>query len=135
MFDIPANSLIKKAAEELKKIETIKPPEWSKYCKTGVSRSRPPATKDWWYIRSASVLRKICVYGPIGVEKLRTKYGGNKSRGTKPPHFFKGSGNAIRKILQQLEKSGLIQQTQKRGHKGRILTPKGKSFLDKLVKK
>ncbi|MEK6939747.1 MAG: 40S ribosomal protein S19, partial [Nanoarchaeota archaeon] len=39
----------------------------------------------------------------------------------------------IRKILQQLEKSGLVKQTEKGVHKGRILTPKGTSFLDKIA--
>jgi len=49
----------------------------------------------------------------------------------KPEKFYKGSGNIIRKILQQLEKAELIKQNEQ-GRKGRIVTNKGRSFLDKL---
>jgi len=124
--------VIEKASAELKKIPSIKPPEWSKYCKTGMHKERPPVALDWWYARSASILRKIYLLGPIGTEKLRRKYGGRKNRGHKPEHVYKGSGSIIRKILQQLEASGLIEKANRKGHKGRMVTAKGRSFLDKL---
>ena len=63
------------------------------------------------------------------MSKLRTKFGGRKRRGHKPKHFYKGYGNIIRKILQGLEKAGLIKQTQKGVHKGKVITAKGNSFL------
>ena len=131
--DIPTSKLIEKAAEELKKINEIKPLEWAKFVKTGRHKERPPVSKDWWYIRAASILRKTYVLGPIGVSKLRRKYGGRKNRGHKPEHFYPASGSVIRKILQQLEKSTLIQQNKIGNRKGRILTPKGTSFLDKIA--
>ena len=46
---------------------------------------------------------QIYRHGPIGVSKLRTKYGGKKNRGHKPEHFYKGSGSVARKVLQQFE--------------------------------
>lgn len=133
IYNKQANELIDKASEELKKFPEIKAPEWAKYCKTGVSRERPPEDKDWWYKRVASVLRKLYIsQGPIGVSKLRKKYGGRKNRGHKPDRFYKGSGNITRKALQQLEKAGFAVQKQIGVHKGRIITGKGKSFLDKI---
>lgn len=127
--------IINKAAEELKKIEEIKAPEWAKYCKTGVAKERPPVDRDWWYKRTASMLRRLYVSkGPIGVSKLKSKYGSNKNRGHKPNKFYKGSGNITRKILQQLEKAGLAKKAEIGVHKGRIITGKGRSFLDKLAK-
>jgi len=134
VYDAEINKVIEKTALELKKVSEVKPPEWSKFVKTGPYKERPPESKDWWYMRSASVLNKIYKYGPIGVSKLRTKYGGKKNRGHKPERFYRGSGNIIRKILQQLEKSGLIIQAEKDVRKGRKMTPKGKSFLDKMAK-
>ncbi len=134
VYDVDAQKLIKKTAEELKKINEISPPLWSKYAKSGTNKERPPQDNDFWYVRSASILRKIYMMGPIGVEKLRTKYGGLKDRGYKPEHFYKGSGSIIRKSLQQLEKAGFIQQTIKKGYRGRIVTPKGKKFLDTISK-
>jgi len=133
IYDVDASKLIKKASEELKKIELIKPPEWAKFVKTGASKERPPVEKDWWYMRAASILRKVYVLGPIGVSKLRKKYGGKKNRGHKPERTYKGSGSIIRKALQQLEKAELIKQVEKGVHKGKVITSKGKKFLDKLA--
>ena len=133
IYDVNTNDLIEKAAVELKKIKEMAPPEWAMVVKTGVHKQRPPANKDWWHVRCASILRTIYLLGPIGTAKLRTRYGGKKRRGYQPPTFKKGSGSIIRKALQQLEKSGLILQTVKKGHKGRVVTPKGKSFLDKIA--
>lgn len=135
IYDIEPAELIEKTAEELKKCENIKPPQWVDFVKTGAHKERPPRRSDWWYIRAASVLRTIYKRGPIGVSKLRTKYGGKKRRGHKPEEFRKASGNILRKILQQLEKQGLVKQVEKGVHKGRIITPKGKSLLDKVASK
>ena len=132
--DVNTNELIEKAAEELKKTNEIKIPDWAPFVNTGVHKERPPADPEWWYKRAAAVLRKIYLLGPIGVNKLRTYYGGRKDRGSKPEHFYKGSGKILRLILQQLEKEGLVKYDEKGLHKGRVITPKGKSFLDKLIK-
>src|SRR3989339_310286 len=133
ILEVNPNSLVNKAAEELKKQKLVEPTEWSKFTKTGRQKERLPDSPEWWYIRSAAVLRSVAKLGPVGTEKLRTKYGGRKRRGYQPEHFYKASGSILRKILQQLEKSQLIQQTQKGVHKGRILTAKGTSLLDKIA--
>ncbi len=117
--------------EELKKIKEITPPEWSMFSKTGVHKKFPPQQDDWWHIRSASVLKRIYLDGPVGVTRLRTYYGGKKERGHKPERFRKASGNVIRKILQQLESAGLIQK-KKEGKRGRVITEEGRKFLGKI---
>jgi len=135
VLDVNPNKLIEKAAEELKKIKEIQPPAWAKFVKTGISKERPPLDQDWWYKRTAAILRRLYTSKkPIGVSKLRTKYGGRKNRGYKPEKYFRGSGSIIRKVLQQLDKIGFSVQTKKGVHKGRIITPKGMSFLDKITK-
>lgn len=133
MYDVDPQKLIIKTAEELKKIPEIKAPEWAAFVKTGMHKERPPAKNDWWYIRTASVLRAVYRLGPVGVSKLRTKYGGKANRGVKKAHFYKGSGNILRKALQQLEKAGFVKFAEKGVHKGRVVTPKGKLFLDKIA--
>ncbi|MBW2984405.1 30S ribosomal protein S19e [Candidatus Woesearchaeota archaeon] len=135
IYDIDATELVEEAAKELQKIEAIKPPAWALFIKTGHSKERPPARNDWWYVRAAAVLRKVYRFGPIGVSKLRGMYGSKKNRGAKAEHFYKGSGNVIRKILQQLEKAEFLRQGKIGIHKGRIITPKGKKFLDKIATK
>src|SRR3989344_3172321 len=108
IYDVDASELIKKAASDLKNIDSIKEPNWANFVKTSAGRERPPAENDWWFTRAASILRKVYVLGPIGVNKLKIKYGVKKNRGHKPEKFYPGSGNIIRKILQQLEKAELL---------------------------
>ncbi|MBN2112236.1 40S ribosomal protein S19, partial [Candidatus Woesearchaeota archaeon] len=69
IFDVDQTELIEQAAEELKKMPEIKAPEWALFVKTGVSKERPPVRNDWWYVRVASVLRRIYLKGPVGVSK------------------------------------------------------------------
>lgn len=135
VYDADANELIEKAAEELKNVPDVKPPKWAAFVKTGMHKERPPVSNDWWYVRVAAVLRAIYARGPIGTSKLRIKYGGKKNMGVRPDHFFKGSGSIIRKAIQQLEKAGFVAQVSKKGRKGRTVTAKGKSFLDKIASK
>jgi len=128
--DVPADIFIERLSMYIKsEVESVKPPEWSLWVKTGVSRERPPDDPDWWYKRAASILRKLYLKGPLGVDDLRLMYGGRKDRGVRPEHFYKGGGAIIRKILQQLEEAGLVEKTPK----GRVLTSKGRSLLDRLA--
>ena len=128
-YDVPANDLIGLAKEELKKNEALKPPEWAAFAKSGAHKERPPLQDDFWYIRSASVLRKLYVHDHVGVSRFRTEYGGKKNRGSRPEEHRMASGNIIRKILQQLEKAGYVKQSKK----GRVLTPAGVKFIDSIA--
>lgn len=122
---------IKSLAEALKKIKEIEAPNWVFFVKTGTSRQRPPVNEDFWYIRSASILRQIYLKGVLGVGKLRIYYGSKKDRGGRPDEFRKASGKIIRLILQQAESAGLVEKVDKFQH-GRRLTEKGKNLLDSI---
>jgi len=130
IHDVDVTLLIQRTAEELKKEPQIKPPVWAPFVKTSIAKERAPTQPDWWFVRAASILRKLFVLGPIGTIKLRTKYGGRKNRGVAPDKSFPGSGNIIRKVLQQLETAGFAKQAAKGVHKGRIITPKGQQLLE-----
>jgi small subunit ribosomal protein S19e len=130
--DVDPQKLVEKLKEELKKIEEIKEPNWAKFVKSGTHRQRPPEQKDFWYIRAASILRRIYLDGPVGVERLRNYYGGKKNYGQAPEHFVKSSGKIIRTILQQLENAGLVEKESGK-KKGRKITPKGRKFLDRIA--
>ena len=134
VYDVPPNDLIEKAAKELEKVKEIKAPDWAEFVKTGHSRERPPTQDNWWYLRTAAIMRQVYTRKrPIGVTKLRTKYGGRKNRGHKPEHHYKGSGSIIRKALQQLTKAGFVEYKEREDMKGRVLTAKGVAFLDKIA--
>lgn len=129
VYDVPANQLISRVAEKLKEEGRVKPPEWSEFVKTGVNREMPPINSDWWYVRSAALLRRIYIDGPVGVSRLRTAYGGKRSRRVASERFVKGSGSVIRVSLQQLEKAGLVRSVKE----GREITPQGRSMLDNIA--
>ena len=128
VYDVDAGKLIDEVAKELAK--QVQAPEWAKFAKTGMSKERTPARSDWWQVRAASVLRTLYVsHGPIGVQKLRVKYGSRKNRGHKPERFYQAGGKIIRLILQQLDKAGLTVQATIGVHKGRIITPKDRKSV------
>ncbi|RZN46166.1 30S ribosomal protein S19e [archaeon] len=128
VYDVPADRLIEKLAEELEGNESLTPASWASFVKTGVHNERPPEQKNWWYIRAASLLRRIYIEGPVGVHRLCTYYGGIKNNGHKPEGRRSAGGSIIRTLLQQLQAAGYVETTPK----GRIITPQGKAFLDKL---
>jgi small subunit ribosomal protein S19e len=128
VYDVPADHIIRRVAEELKKRKEIVPPAWAAFAKTGVHKEMPPEDPDWWFIRAAAVLRRVYIDGPLGVERMRSFYGGNKNRGSKPNAFRKGSGSIPRKSLQQLEAAGLVIHDKT----GRRVSPEGMKFLDNL---
>ena len=131
MLEADPKTVIDNVASTLEKDAEIKAPEWASFAKTGMHKQRQPVEENWWHIRAAAILRSVAKLGPIGTEKLRTKYGGKKNRGHKTEHHYKGSGSVARKILQQLEKAGYVRQTQKGTHKGRIITKKAADMLNK----
>ena len=126
---------IEQIAQDMKEISEISAPDWAQFVKTGPHKQRQPQNKDWWHMRVAAVLRTVGARGPVGVNKLRKKYGGRQRRGHKPARFARAGGSVLRKSLQQLEKAGLVQQVDLKGHKGRVVTAKGQSLLAQTAKK
>ncbi len=123
----------KALAEALKKIPEFEKPEWADFVKSSTHKQRPILDEDFWYKRGASILRQLYINKIVGVQRLRTRYGGRKDRGMKPPRFTKSGGKIIRKLLQQAELAGLAEKsTSKKA--GRQLTQKGKDFMESIVK-
>ncbi len=129
--DVPASEFIEKLARYLKEnVDEVQPPAWATVAKTGSHVEKQPQNQYWWYTRSASILRKVYVHGPVGLEKLRADYGGRKGFTVKPNHASKSGGSNVRKSLQQLEAAGLIE---KAGIKGRVMSPKGRKLLQDVA--
>ncbi|WOF15766.1 30S ribosomal protein S19e [Methanoplanus sp. FWC-SCC4] len=131
VYDIPPDVLIEKVAGELEKLDAIETPEWANFAKTGVHKQMPPKDEKWWFKRAASILRRVYVDGPVGVQRLRSFYGGKQDRGSKPYQFRRGSGSVTRKALQQLEAAGFVENTKD----GRVVSPAGRAFIDGVAHK
>ena len=131
VYDVPADVLIEQLAEALKE-ENIFTPTWIPFVKTGSHADRPPQNRDWWHIRCASLLRKIYLHGPIGINELRVKYGGGKPSGYGAAHHRDAGGAIIRNAVHELERLGYIEKVEK---KGRIISSKGMKKLDQMATK
>ncbi|PSQ44581.1 30S ribosomal protein S19e [Halobacteriales archaeon SW_7_68_16] len=129
LHDAPAEELVEAVAVKLD--DRLDAPGWARFTKTGVDAELPPEQADFWPRRAASILRKVAIDGPVGVERLTTEYGGatggtNRYR-VAPPRRTDGSGKIVRTILQQLEAEGLVDS---RDGDGRYVTGEGRSLLD-----
>jgi small subunit ribosomal protein S19e len=128
IFDVKGSQLVSLAAQQLK--GKIKKPDYLNYVKSGANKERPPMDPDFWYVRSASILRQVYVNGPVGVSRLRTRYGSSKGHTVHRHHHEEAGGSIIRDSMIALESIGFVKKTKK----GRVITSKGKSFLDKISK-
>jgi small subunit ribosomal protein S19e len=127
VYDVPSKEFIDEIAKRLQSDDNINIPKENIYSRTGVDREGTPKQENWWFTRCASILRKIYINNHIGVEHLRAEYGGKRDRGSKPYKARKGSGSIVRRAVQQLEKAGYVSKIK---GKGRVLTSKGRSFMD-----
>ncbi|MGI0000410.1 MAG: 30S ribosomal protein S19e [Nitrososphaeraceae archaeon] len=128
VFDVPADDLILKLSDQLKKDKKINPPEWASYVKTGPHVEKIPQNRDWWYTRCASLVRKVYLHGPIGISDLKSYYGGRKRIGYNLDHHKDAGGAIIRNALQQLEASGYVEKKSK----GRSISSEGMKRVDRL---
>ena len=126
--EVDTEDLISKAALRLKE-KGIKKPEYVNFVKSGAGKERPPSDEDFWYTRCASVLRQVYLNGPLGVSRLRSRYGNRKNHVLHRHHHYRGGGSIIKDAFDELEKAGYL----KRSKQGRLITPAGRSFMDKIA--
>ncbi len=129
--DVNPHALINMVAKDLKENKGVKMPEFAAFVKTGSHRERAPDNPDWWFMRMASILRKVYISGTVDVNSLRNYYGGRKNRGVKPEQFRKAGGKIIRVCLQDLEKLGFVKISDKKN--GRVITSIGQKYLDQIA--
>jgi len=127
-YDVPADLLITKLSEILKG-EEITPPSWIPFVKSGSHAVRPPQRNDWYFTRCASLLRKIYLHGPIGINDLRSMYGGTKAVGYGGEHHRDAGGAIIRTAIHSLEKLGYLDKVE---GKGRTISHQGMKKIDRL---
>ena len=134
LYDAPAEDVIEALAETLTDEDAVEEPEWLEFVKTGHDRELPPEQEDFWARRSASLLRKVAIDGPVGVGALKTEYGkakqGSNRYRVRPRHKTEGSGSIIRTALQQLEEAGYVEIAE---GEGRQVTSEGHSLLDETA--
>jgi small subunit ribosomal protein S19e len=129
--DVPAKAFIKAYAEHLKNSDKFELPTWADLVKTSVANELAPYGEDWYYIRAASVARKVYLRPGVGVGQLRKWYGGNMRKGTRTEHFRKANSGIIRSVLLQLEEMKVTEKCESGG--GRRMTRVGQQDLDRIA--
>merc|ERR1719263_2595709 len=119
--DVPADAFIKAAAEFLKRQP-----------KFDVLKELAPYDEDWFFVRAASILRKVYLRKGTGVGALKKWYGGSSGthRGTRKAHFSTASGAIIRKAMLELEKLEMMEHC---SDGGRVITSKGRAEMDRIA--
>ena len=129
--DVDANEWIEAFAQHLKAQGKLEIPEFVDYAKTGISRVLPPSNPDWFYVKSAAILRRIYIRPFTGIGGLKKVFGSTWGQ-SRPLHFKKASGSVIRKSLQGLEGLNLIAKSD---DEGRIITKAGRRDCDRIALK
>lgn len=133
-YDVPTEDLLDALAEEFAGRDEVEPPEWAAYAKSGSGKEMPPEQTDFWERRCASLLRKVAINGPVGIERLTTEYGSLKQGSTRyktaTEHRTDAAEQFIRVPIQQLEDAGLVDTA---GEEGRVVTADGQSLLDSVA--
>lgn len=127
--DVPADKFISKLADHFKRTQEVVPPEWSDIVKTAPHKQLCPNDEDWFYVRAASIARKVYIRKNVGVGAFTKMYGSRSSTGPGRKHFARASRGINRKVLLQLEGLGLV----KKAKAGRRITKKGQNVLDTIA--
>lgn len=69
----------------------------------------------------------------VGVGRLSKAHGSTKNRGSRPAHHVDASRGVERKVLQSLEKIGVLEQDEEKLG-GRRVTQSGQRDLDRIAK-
>jgi small subunit ribosomal protein S19e len=132
LYDVPVDALIEYVADRI--TDDLEEPDWIRFAKTGESRELPPQQEDFWQTRAASLLRKVAVDGPVGVDRLSTEYGGRKRGSTRyvvsSESSVAGSKKIVRVCLQQLEEADYVETAE---GEGRRVTGEGRRLLDDVA--
>ncbi|TGZ84349.1 ribosomal protein S19e [Ascodesmis nigricans] len=128
--DVDAQKFIDAYAAFLKRQGKLPVPGWVDTVKTGSNRELPPQSMDWYYIRAASVARHVYLRKSVGVGRLRKYHGGTKNRGSRPSHHVDASGSVDRKVMQSLEKIGVLEEGP---NGGRRISQQGQRDLDRIA--
>lgn len=130
MKDVDQDKIVDGVATFLKKSGKLKVPENMDIVKTAKFKDLAPMDPDWFYIRCASILRRLYHRSPAGIGAIKKIYGGRQRKGVCPPHFCRADGCVARKAIQALENIKLVE---KHPDGGRKLSSQGQRDLDRIA--
>ncbi|XP_070494749.1 small ribosomal subunit protein eS19A [Chironomus tepperi] len=128
--DVDQDKIVQGVALFLKKSGKLKVPDNMDVVKTSKAKELSPTNADWFYVRCASILRRMYHRGAIGVGGVKKIYGTRQRDGVCPSHWCRADGAVARRALQALEHIKLVE---KHADGGRKLTAQGQRDLDRIA--
>lgn len=64
--DVDQHEIVRQIAGFLKKSGKVRVPDWSDVVKLGQNKELAPIDSDWYYIRTASIARRLYIRSPTG---------------------------------------------------------------------
>jgi len=89
--DVPPATFIEAYALHMKNSDRFEIPKWQDIVKLGVHKEQAPTSEDWYFIRAASIARKVYLKPGVGIGALRKWYGGQYRRGSRAKCFHKAA--------------------------------------------
>lgn len=128
--DVEQDKVVVAVALFLKKSGKLKLPDNLDIIKTSKTKELGPSNPDWFYVRCASILRRMYHRQPFGVGGVKKAFGDKQRRGTRPSHFCRADGAMARRAVQALEQIKLVE---KHPDGGRKLSSQGQRDLDRIA--
>jgi len=129
--DVDAFKWIKGFAAHLKTQGQLEVPEFVDYTKTSSAKTLAPQDPDWYYVRSAAVLRRVYLRPFTGIGGLSKVFGSAYGK-SRPMHFRTAAKGVLRHVLQSLEKLGLLTKSD---DGGRVITKAARRDCDRVAMK
>jgi len=127
--DVRPDEFIRAYSKHLKRQGKIEIPKWVDIVKTSTANELSPLDPDWYYVKCASIARKVYLHPHIGVGFIARSYSSRKNNGVAREHTVAATTGIIRNMLAQLEKIGVVQKV----GKGRSITRVGQQDLDRIA--
>ncbi|KAK9896825.1 putative RPS19B-ribosomal protein S19.e, cytosolic [Cystobasidium minutum MCA 4210] len=128
--DVRAEDFIAAYSSHLKRSGKLEIPVWVDIVKTATFKEQAPYDPDWFYVRAAAVARHVYLRKHVGVGRMQKVHGGAANRGQRPSRHTDASGSVERKVMQGLEKIGVLEKDP-RG--GRRISQDGQRDLDRIA--
>lgn len=135
IYQINHQKFITAISSYLKNNSQLEIPKDYIFKKTCSGKENCPLDSEWYYSRTASILRRTMVYmvqndnKGITTARLASVYGCSKNRGFRPSKHVPATKSIIKKGFRDLESIGWI----KKEEKGRILTEKAINDLSEIL--
>ncbi|KAL0229959.1 hypothetical protein PCE1_003523 [Barthelona sp. PCE] len=126
---VTADQFIQACGLHLKNANILELPTEITYIKSAPGRELGPQDPDWFFKRAAAILRRVYIQPGIGLGGFAKYFGAKARNGHARNHGALAARGVIRRIIQNFEKAGLIEQSTK----GRVLSSEGRRVCDTVA--